>query len=64
VKEVEDKKQEDVIIFKLDISRYPKIMENLKKAAKKNFREVEMQALAYIDMGLKADDYGNHSNSH
>ncbi len=42
----------------LDLSRYPEISESLPDAAHREIRTPEMQAIAYIVRGLKADGYG------
>lgn len=55
----DDKKKQDEEekILMLDLNDFPDILQQLKRAAKKSFREVEMQALAYIDRGLMQDMY-------
>jgi len=51
------KAEDDGFLFSISFKYYPRLPEQLKKAANKNIRSVDHQALAYIIKGLEADGF-------
>ena len=54
---LERKKRKDKMLLTIDFFSFPSIPDLLKKAANKDVRTLEYQALAYIIKGLEADGF-------